>query len=117
MTTVFHIATAADWASAQRSGSYTTSTRGVTLEQEGFIHCSRREQVAAVWRTFYADAGEPLVLLTIDTERLTSPWQEDPVGETTYPHVYGPINTSAVVGVQPLDARGVLARYATADEG
>ena len=56
MTPVFHIATAADWASAQRSGSYTTSTRGRTLEQEGFIHCSRREQVAAVWRSFYADA-------------------------------------------------------------
>jgi uncharacterized protein (DUF952 family) len=105
-THVFHIATAADWTAAQRSGAYTTSTRGVTLEQEGFIHCSRRGQVAGVWKSFYADAGEPLVLLTVDTGRLTSPWQEDPVGETTYPHVYGPINTSAVVRAQALDARG-----------
>ena len=59
MATIFHIATSAEWEAAQRSGAYTTSTRGVTLEQEGFIHCSRREQVAAVWRNYYADAGEP----------------------------------------------------------
>ena len=106
MSTVFHIATAADWAEAQRSGAYTTSTRGVTLQQEGFVHMARREQVSDVWKRYYADAAEPLVLLTIDTDRLTSPWREDDVGDTTYPHVYGPINKSAVVRVQPLDARG-----------
>ena len=103
---IFHIATEADWTAAQRSGAYTTSTRGVTLEQEGFIHASRREQVAGVWKAFYADADEPLVLLTIDTEKLTSPWQEDPVAHEgfsdTFPHVYGPINVSAVVHAEPL---------------
>ena len=35
---IFHIASASDWTAAQRSGTYTTSTRGRTLEQEGFIH-------------------------------------------------------------------------------
>ena len=103
---IFHIATASDWTAAQRSGTYTTSTRGRTLEQEGFIHASRRDQVAGVWQAFYADSGEPLVLLTIDTERLTSPWQVDPVGDDTFPHVYGPINASAVVHAEPLDRRG-----------
>ncbi len=103
---IFHIATAADWAAAERSGAYTTSTRGRTLEQEGFIHASRGDQVAGVWQAFYADAGEPLVLLTIDTERLTSPWRVDPVGDATFPHVYGPINASAVVHAEPLDRRG-----------
>ena len=104
MGAIFHIATASDWTAAKRSGAYTTSTRGVTLEQEGFIHAARREQVHEVWRRHYVDAGEPFVLLTVDTDRLTSPWREDPVGDTTYPHVYGPINTSAVILVQPLDA-------------
>jgi uncharacterized protein (DUF952 family) len=103
---IFHIATAADWAEARRTGAYTTSTRGVTLEQEGFIHAARREQVRPVWERYYADAGEPLVLLTVDTDELTSRWQEDAVGDDTYPHVYGPINTSAVVRAQPLDRRG-----------
>ncbi len=110
---IFHIATATDWAAAQRSGAYTTSTRGVTLEQEGFIHAARREQVQPVWKRYYADAGEPLVLLTIDTDKLTSRWQEDPVGADTYPHVYGPINPSAVVRAQPLDSSGSTGSFTT----
>ncbi len=112
MTALFHIATAADWAAAQRAGSYTTSTRGVTLEEEGFIHAARREQVAQVWKRYYADADEPLLLLTIDTDRLSSPWRDDIVGDTTYPHVYGPLNTSAVVRAQPLDSRGGTGSFA-----
>ena len=103
---VFHIATAADWAEAQRTGTYSTSTRGVTLAQEGFIHAARREQVPGVFDRYYADATEPLVLLTVETDRLTSPWREDPVGDETYPHVYGPIDAAAVVAVQPLDRDG-----------
>jgi uncharacterized protein (DUF952 family) len=103
---VFHIATVADWTAAQDAGEYATSTRGVSLEEEGFIHCSRGEQVAGVWQRYYADAGEPLVLLTIDTDRLASPWQEDQVGNDSYPHVYGPLKASAVVRVQPMDSAG-----------
>lgn len=110
---IFHIATAADWAAAQRSGTYTTSTRGRTLEQEGFIHAARREQVQPVWKRYYADAGEPLVLLTIDTDKLTARWQDDPVGDDTYPHVYGPINASAVVRAQLLDRQGGTASFST----
>jgi len=41
---IFHIATATDWAAAQASGSYTTSTRGVSVLDEGFIHASREDQ-------------------------------------------------------------------------
>ena len=85
----------------------------MTLEQEGFIHASRRDQVAGVWKAFYADAGEPLVLLTIDTDKLTAPWQEDPVGDDTFPHVYGPINASAVLRAQPLDQRGGTGSFTT----
>ena len=103
---IFHIATAADWAAATAAGSYTTSTLGRTLAEEGFIHASRREQVPGVFAGFYRDAGEPLVLLTIDTDRLTASWREDPVGDDTFPHVYGPLNTGAVVHVAPLNRRG-----------
>jgi uncharacterized protein (DUF952 family) len=110
---VFHIATAADWTAAQHAGEYTTSTRGVTLEEEGFIHAARREQVAGVWMRYYADADEPLVLLTIDTDRLASPWQEDPVGGDSYPHIYGPLNAAAVVRAQPMDARGGAGSFAS----
>lgn len=103
---IFHIATAADWAAAKRSGGYTTSTLGRTLEEEGFLHASRRDQVGATFTAFYADVREPLVLLTIETDRLASPWREDAVGDDTFPHIYGPLNPSAVVDVQPLNGRG-----------
>ncbi len=103
---IFHIATAADWAAAQTSGAYTTSTHGRTLEQEGFLHASRREQVAGVFAAFYRQVSEPLVLLAIDTDRLDVPWREDPVGEDTFPHIYGPLRPRAVVDVQPLNRKG-----------
>ena len=104
---IFHIATAADWRRALGTGTYTTSTLGRSLEEEGFIHASRREQVQGVFDRYYRDAGEHLVLLTIDPARLTSAEvRVEPVGDDTYPHVYGPLDRRAVVDVVPLDRRG-----------
>ncbi len=106
---IFHISTLADWRAAQKSGSYTTSTLGRTLAEEGFIHASRGDQWQGVRERFYADVDEPLVLLAIDTDLLASPIVEEEVGDSreTFPHVYGPINPSAVVGTVPLDGRPV----------
>lgn len=102
---IFHIATLADWEAAQAAGAYTTSTLGVTLEQEGFIHASRADQWPGVRAAFYAEVTEPLVLLEIDTELLDAPVVEEPpapgVAET-FPHVYGAIPVGAVVGVTPM---------------
>jgi uncharacterized protein (DUF952 family) len=104
---IFHIATDADWRRMLETGTYTTSTRGVSLAEEGFIHASRREQVQGVFDRYYRGAGEHLVLLTIDPARLTdAEVRVEPVGADTYPHVYGPLNRSAVVEVTPLDRRG-----------
>jgi uncharacterized protein (DUF952 family) len=100
---IFHIATVADWDDARQSGAYATSTRGRTLGDEGFLHAARHEQVAGVFDRYYADADEPLVLLTIDTDLLDVPWQEDHVGVETYPHIYGALSPSAVTSVIPLD--------------
>lgn len=100
---IFHIATTSDWAEALESGVYATSTRGRTLEQEGFLHAARRDQVPAVFNRYYLDAGEPLVLLTIDTDRLEVPWREDSVGSETFPHIYGALAPDAVTRVLPLD--------------
>lgn len=103
---IFHIATAADWRRTLETGTYTTSTVGVTLEEEGFIHASRRDQVQGVFGRYYSGLDEDLVLLTIDPARLTSEVRVDPVGDDTYPHVYGPIERRAVVDVVPLGRRG-----------
>ena len=104
---IFHIATEADWRRTLASGSYTTSTAGRSLEDEGFIHASRRDQVQGVFDRYYRNAGERLVLLTIDPARLAdAEVRVEAVGDDTYPHVYGPINRTAVVDVTPLDRRG-----------
>lgn len=98
MARIFHIATVGDWESARRSGSYTTSTRGRTLAQEGYIHASRGDQWQAVRERWYADVTEPLVLLVVDPDLLTSPVIDEEVpGGETFPHVYGPIDVAAVV--------------------
>ena len=100
---IFHIATAADWERARTCGLYTTSTLGRTLEDEGFLHAARADQVAGVLQRYYGDVQQPLVLLTIDTDRLQVPWREDAVGEETFPHIYGALSPSAVVEVGPVD--------------
>ncbi len=103
---LFHLALKADWQAAQANGSYRISTRGMSLEQVGFIHCSWQEQVQATFERFYADAGEVL-LLEIDPAAVNAPLRADaiPTGEL-FPHLYGPLPLKAVrsVGTMPAAA-------------
>jgi glutathione S-transferase len=100
---IFHITTRDVWAQAQEDGSYTTSTRGVSLVDEGFIHCSGPHQVEGVRARSFADV-EDAVLLEIETDLLTSPWRTEQLdgADQPYPHVYGPVDLAAVVDVRPL---------------
>ncbi len=105
MATIFHLALASEWAAAEASGAYTTSTLGRSLAEEGFIHASRADQWTAVRDRFYADVAEPLVLLEIDTDLLDVPVVEEPPApgvEETFPHIYGRLPASAVVKAIPL---------------
>lgn len=107
--TIYHIASRADWSDALQRGEYRVSTRGRSLEQEGFVHASTASQVEGVANAFYADA-EDLVVLLIDPERLTAPLKYDavPGAEEPFPHIYGPLNVAAVTGAAELrrDADG-----------
>jgi uncharacterized protein (DUF952 family) len=107
MARIFHVATAADWAAACETGRYTTSTRGRTLAEEGFIHASHEDQWPRVRELFYADVTEPLLLLVIDTDRLDVPLVEEAVPGTgeTFPHLYGALGPDAVVEAVPLTPR------------
>jgi uncharacterized protein (DUF952 family) len=98
---VFHIALATDWAAAVDAGDYRVSTRGRTLDEEGYIHASRAHQVDGVRRGFYADVEEPLLLLEIDPELLGVELrlERPPGAPEEFPHIYGPIPLAAVVRV------------------
>ena len=104
MTVIYHIAAAADWEQARRDGQYTMSTRGLTLAEQGFIHASTAGQVAAVANAFYR--GEPdLLLLVIDPGLVTAEirYEHVPGQAEPYPHVYGPLNTEAVIETRPFE--------------
>ena len=102
---LWHIAHRADWEKARDVGVYLQSTRGRTLGEEGFIHCSYPHQVGRVARSFYADDPEPLVVLDIDRDRLGSTSvrvDEVPGSGQAFPHLYGPLPTAAVVTLRAL---------------
>lgn len=95
---IFHLALAEDWAGAFAVGEYTMSTRGVTLEQEGFIHCSTRDQIEDTANRFYGDLDQ-LVVLTIDPTLIPSPIVFEPPApemDVLFPHIYGPLPVAAV---------------------
>lgn len=93
---ILHLAFATDWTDAQKAGEYLMSTRGRTLAEEGFIHCSRDlEQVHGVAEAFYADVLDELLLLRVDASGL------DVRVEGGFPHIYGPLPVTAVVEAAP----------------
>ena len=97
---VYHILPRSDWEAAKVAGSY----RPASLTSDGFIHFSRVEQVLPVARNFYQDV-EDLLLLTIATEKAAGEIRyEDLLGEgKLFPHLYGPLDLSAVVAVDAFD--------------
>jgi uncharacterized protein (DUF952 family) len=101
MSHIFHIARQREWELAVTEGEYRRSTLDRSLSEEGFVHCSTRGQVAATAQRHYADETAPLVLLTIDVDRLDVDVVHENLsgGEELFPHVYGPIPITAVVRV------------------
>ncbi|MET8974459.1 DUF952 domain-containing protein [Streptomyces sp. NPDC004539] len=93
---VLHLTERVLWEEARERGVYEWSTRGKTLADEGFVHCSTREQLAGTAELVYGDGGGDLVVLVIDPERLGAPLKY----EGGFPHVYGGIPAGAVVEVE-----------------
>lgn len=104
VTLIYHIATRADWERAERAGEYATSTIGRTLAEEGFIHASQATQVADIANMFYRGVPGDLVVLIIDPARLRAPvrYEHVPGSDAPFPHIYGPLNTDAVLAARPL---------------
>lgn len=68
----------------------------------GFIHCSEPSTFRLVAPNF-ANEHEDLVLLKIDTDLVEAEikFEDDGNYGTDYPHIYGLLNTSAIVDVLP----------------
>ena len=115
--TILHLVEPADWAAAVEAGVYTMSTRGRTLAEEGFIHCSRPEQVEGVANMFYGDLDH-LVVLTIDPTQVGALIVDEPPIEGSdeqFPHIYGPLPVAAVVSTTTWRRAPAGWRWATLD--
>lgn len=77
-----------------------------SLRTEGFIHCSFRGQLDAVIQRYYQDA-EKVLILELDPEKLSARLvEENSTNDEMYPHIYGPINREAIVGIAERNLRG-----------
>jgi uncharacterized protein (DUF952 family) len=94
---ILHICSAAEWQAAC-DGHY----RCTSLEREGFIHCSTSAQVIDVAGRLFRGRRD-LVLLVIDPDRLEAEIRREDGGDgQIYPHVYGPLNVSAIAEIVAL---------------
>lgn len=94
MAFILHIINNNEW--SKTDGSYHPES----LASDGFIHCSTKDQVIEVANFLYKGQND-LVLLCIDSNRVTSPIKYEDLYEAgeDYPHIYGPLNTNAVFKV------------------
>ncbi|WP_405583496.1 DUF952 domain-containing protein [Streptomyces sp. NBC_01190] len=110
MAELLHITERDLWEAARPTGQYTWSTRGRTLAEEGFIHCSLRHQLGSVAAFLYGSppVRDDLIVLVIDDALLTSPvrYESAVTDGPEFPHIYGPLPVGAVRSVEPWPPNG-----------
>lgn len=89
----YHLAPSSVWAATD--GEWYTPE---AFDADGFIHCTNGiDEIITVANMFYTADSRAFELLVLDVSRIESDWRYDVEGEV-YPHIYGPLNTSAVIG-------------------
>ncbi len=98
MRPTFHLTPTEAWSGRDPAAPITSPS----LATEGFIHCTdgAAATVATANRHYRADPRD-FVILTVDLDVTGAPWRFDDA-EERYPHIYGPIDPAAVVGVAPI---------------
>ncbi len=102
---VFKIEDADAWRAAEAAGAY----HGAALDhRDGFIHLSAGDQVRSTLQAHFAGRRN-LVLIALDTARLGDglKWERSR-GGAPFPHLYGALPMTAVVGVQAIGDDGSL---------
>jgi uncharacterized protein (DUF952 family) len=90
-----HLCLRREWEQAVQAGVY----RAASLDELGFIHLSRPEQIQGVAKRYYAGV-QGLVLLWIDPHKLSAEIRWEPSDGRVFPHLYGELNIEAVLSVQ-----------------
>jgi uncharacterized protein (DUF952 family) len=105
MTTIYKICTASEWHAAEHAGTYGGSA---VDRNDGFIHFSTAAQSPETAGKWFAGQRD-LVLVAVDGDALGARLKWEPSrGGALFPHLYGDLELSAVLRVDPLplDAHG-----------
>jgi uncharacterized protein (DUF952 family) len=114
-TSVYHITTVAELRRHSDAAAYAPPS----LAREGFVHCTATPAtLLLVARDYFGAVREPIVVLAIDPARLEAELRFEtaaPIagggsahlasGEA-FPHLYGPLDRTAVLGVAELQRDG-----------
>ncbi|ARK10263.1 DUF952 domain-containing protein [Fibrivirga algicola] len=96
---IYHIVTKADWDRQADQAHY----EAASLQSEGFIHLSTKEQVAGVLERYYQNVPD-LLLLQVDPNKLVHSLRyEAATNNEHFPHLYGMLNKDAVVTVEKIN--------------
>lgn len=102
--TVLHMAPGDAWADALAEHANTNQAEYVdpSLDAEGFIHCSTRDQLLIPANERFSGRTD-LVVLVIDLRLVPAETVFEDCYETgqAFPHIYGPIPVAAVAAVVP----------------
>jgi len=98
---IYHIVTPEVWEEFKDKHEYEAGS----LQTEGFIHCSYRNQLEDVLERYYKNIKSVFVL-HINPHLLTSELiAESLTNREIYPHIYGKINRPAIVDVEKRNLR------------
>ena len=102
VSTIYKVCLASAWREAERQGAYRGSDDD---RRDGFIHFSTASQLAGtVAKHFAGQTG--LFLIAVDTEVLGEALRWEPSrGGELFPHLYGELDTGAVIEIRDLRAR------------
>lgn len=99
---IYHIVPRSEWQSQGDQMVYSPKSLG----DEGFIHCSQLSQLLGSASRYFKGRGD-LLVLAVDPNRVipTIVFENAREGDEPFPHIYGPLNRNAVVGIHHLEAQ------------
>jgi uncharacterized protein (DUF952 family) len=103
VSNILHLIAQADWEALAPGEVW----RPASLATEGFVHCTSGETLMLrVANSFYRKLPGTFLALVIEPTLVAAPikWEHppgtDPHAADAFPHIYGPVNTDAVIGTR-----------------
>ncbi len=95
----YHLVPSPRWEENRHASSYLPEH----FEVDGFIHCTNgTDKLVEVANMFYTSDPRPFVVLALNVLAIESEVRYDDL-DMFFPHIFGPLNTNAVIGELAVD--------------